>query len=581
MDNKTKLAQLKKFLLDKNLITPEQLSEVEQELQASDQSPENIFVRKNIFSSPEFAKIKGQAFNLESIDLTDVKVPIEILNLLPQKVANNYEMVIFDRQGEAIKVGLVNPGDFKAQEAIEFLAGQAGLDPHYFAISLADYQYIANQYSGFKKEIGSALESAKEKFIEGEKEDTMSGEDITDNIDIIKSAPVAKIVSVIIRHAVEGGASDIHIEPKHHEGSVRYRVDGVLHTTITLPDYLYNSVISRIKVLANLKLDETRKPQDGRIRMKLNGKEIDLRVSVFPMLNAEKVVMRVLDTSAGVPTLAALGFSDRHIKIIEGNITKPHGIFLLTGPTGSGKTTALYSVLNMLNSEGINITTLEDPIEYYIEGINQSQISPEIGFDFSSGLRAILRQDPNIIMVGEIRDNETAELVVHAGLTGHLVFSTLHTNSAWGAIPRLIDMKAEAFLLASTLNILMAQRLVRKICPHCRQEMKLPPVAEKVVTKEIAEIPEQYLKEFNGQYKFYKGAGCSECGNTGYYGRTVVAEILEISNEFKDLISRDFTMEDVRALMKKQNFVTLMQDGIIKVLKGDTTVEEVMRASQS
>lgn len=581
MDNKSKLAQIKNFLLEKNLIKPEQIMEVEKEMEVTTKSLEEIFIAKNIFSAREYAKIKGQAFNMESISLDDITVETEVLNLLPQKVANNYEMVIFERQGNEIKVGLVNPRDFKAQEAIEFLAGQQGLDPKYYAISLIDYANVLRQYSGFKKEIGTALESAREKFSEEEKEEAVRIEEVTDNVDAIKSAPVAKIVSVIIRHAVEGGASDIHIEPKHHEGRVRYRVDGVLHTTITLPDYLYNAVVSRIKVLANLKLDETRKPQDGRIRMNLNGDEIDLRVSVFPMLSAEKVVMRVLDTSAGVPTLTELGFSDYHIKIIDSNIVKPHGIFLLTGPTGSGKTTALYSVLNMLNSEGANITTLEDPIEYYIEGINQSQISPEIGFTFASGLRAVLRQDPNIIMVGEIRDNETAQLVVHAGLTGHLVFSTLHTNSAWGAIPRLIDMKGEAFLLASTLNMLMAQRLVRKVCPNCRQELKLPPSAEKIVMKEIANIPPGYLTEFNGKYKFYKGTGCTDCGNTGYLGRTVIAEILEISSEFKDLIARDFTMDDVRDLMKQQGFVTLMQDGIIKGLKGITTIEEVLRASQS
>lgn len=580
MADKSSLLQMKNFLLQKSLVTPEQFLDVEKELETSSKTLEEVLVAKNILSSAEFTKIKGQAFNMESMDLSDINVEPEILNLLPQKVAKNYEMVIFEKQDDNIKVGMVNPQDFTAQEAIEFLAQQQGLDPQYFAISLADYQNVFRQYSGFKKEIGTALESAREKFSEGGREEEIRTEEIGDNVEVIKSAPVAKIVSVIIRHAVEGGASDVHIEPKHHEGRVRYRVDGVLHTTITLPEYLYSSVVSRIKVLANLKLDETRKPQDGRIRMKLNGKEIDLRVSVFPMLNAEKVVMRVLDTSAGIPNLTELGFSDYHIKIIDANIIKPHGIFLLTGPTGSGKTTALYSVLNMLNSEGVNITTLEDPIEYYIEGINQSQISPEIGFDFASGLRAVLRQDPNVIMVGEIRDNETAELVVHAGLTGHLVFSTLHTNSAWGAIPRLIDMKGEAFLLASTLNILMAQRLVRKICPNCRQEIKLPPSAEKVIMTELQNIPESYLKEFGGKYKFYKGAGCSECGDTGYYGRTVVAEILDITTEFRDLISRDFTMEDVRNLMKEQGFVTLMQDGIIKGLKGVTTAEEVIRASQ-
>ncbi|PJE58473.1 MAG: hypothetical protein COU81_00540 [Candidatus Portnoybacteria bacterium CG10_big_fil_rev_8_21_14_0_10_36_7] len=581
MDNKNKLLRLKKFLLEKSLITPEQLLEVENEIELSDKTPEEVLISKNIFSATEFAKIKGQVFNMESISLTDVKVEPEVLNLLPQKVAKNYEMVIFERADDQIKVGMVNPQDFMAQEAIEFLAGQQGLDPTYFAISLNDYYDIFRQYSGFKKELGTALESAREKFSEGEKTELIGLDETTDNLEVIKSAPVAKIVSVIIRHAVEGGASDIHIEPKHREGRVRYRVDGALHTTITLPDYLYNAVVSRIKVLANLKLDETRKPQDGRIRIKLNGNDIDLRVSVFPMLNAEKVVMRVLDTSAGVPNLTELGFSDYHIKIIENNIARPHGIFLLTGPTGSGKTTALYSVLSMLNAEGTNITTLEDPIEYYIEGINQSQISPENGFTFASGLRALFRQDPNIIMVGEIRDNDTAQLVVHAGLTGHLVFSTLHTNSAWGAIPRLIDMKGEAFLLASTLNLLMAQRLVRKICPKCQQEFKLPSSAEKVVIKEIENIPAEYLKDFGGKYVFYKGAGCEECGQTGYVGRTVIAEILEINREFRDLIARDFTMDEVRDLMKKQGFVTLMQDGIIKGLKGITTIEEIMRASIS
>ncbi|OGY44136.1 MAG: hypothetical protein A3B89_03255 [Candidatus Buchananbacteria bacterium RIFCSPHIGHO2_02_FULL_40_13] len=580
MDNKSKLLQIKNFLLEKNFLTAEQMSEIEKEIETSGQSPEELFVSQGLFTPDDFAKIKGQAFNLESIVLTDIKVEPAVLNLLPPKVAQNYEMVIFDRQNNTIKVGLVNPYDFKAQEAIEFLASQQGLDANYFSISLEDYQNVFRQYSGFKKEIGTALQSAKEKFSLAEKEE-MGMEEIIETTDVIKSAPVAKIVSVIIRHAVEGGASDIHIEPKHNEGRVRYRVDGILHTTITLPNYLYNSVVSRIKVLANLKLDETRKPQDGRIRIKLDNKDVDLRISVFPMLNAEKVAMRVLDTSAGVPNLAGLGFSDYHIKIVENNITRPHGIFLLTGPTGSGKTTTLYSVLNMLNGENVNITTLEDPIEYYIEGINQSQINPEIGFTFASGLRAILRQDPNIVMVGEVRDNETAELVIHAGLTGHLVFSTLHTNSAWGAIPRLIDMKAEPFLIASTLNLLMAQRLVRKICSHCRQEMKLPPLTEKAVMAEIANIPEQYLKNLAGQYRFYKGTGCSECGQTGYYGRTVVAEILEINVQFKDLISSEFTLEEVRVLMKKQGFVTLMQDGLIKALNGLTTIEEVMRASQS
>jgi type IV pilus assembly protein PilB len=357
-------------------------------------------------------------------------------------------------------------------------------------------------------------------------------------------------------------------------------VDGMLHTSITIPNYLHSSIVSRIKVLANLKLDETRIPQDGRIRVNVNGQEIDLRVSVLPMLDAEKVVMRVLDTSAGVPTLEELGFSNYHIEIIKRNITRPFGLFLLTGPTGSGKTTTLYSILNSLTSDEFNITTLEDPIEYYINAINQSQVNPEVGYTFSNGLRAILRQDPNIIMVGEIRDNETAELVVHAALTGHLVFSTLHTNNAWGAIPRMIDMKVEPFLLSSILNLVMAQRLVRKICPACKKEEKLPPKLEAKIAEEIKEIHPDFLKEFGGKMVFYKGAGCANCGNTGYVGRSVIGEILELGNELKDLIARDFTMEEIREQLKKQKFVGLLQDGIIKGLQGITTIEEVMRISQ-
>jgi type IV pilus assembly protein PilB len=583
MDNKNKLLQIKTFLLDKNVLTKAKLKVAEKEVESSGKSLEEVLISQKVISTDEFRTIKGQAYNMETVDLSNVKVPPAVLGLLPQKVATNYEMMIFDRQGDVIKVGLVNPHDFQAQEAVEFLSQQQGFDPKYFVISLSDYRNLLDQYGGMKKEIGTAVESAKEKFDDSGLMHNET-EDVSKKItspDVIKSAPVAKIVSVIIRHAVEGGASDIHVEPKHKEGRVRYRVDGVLHTTITLPDFLYNSVVSRIKVLASLKLDETRKPQDGRIRIKVNDREVDLRVSVFPMLNAEKVVMRVLNTSDGVPTLAELGFNEYHIKIVENNITKPHGIFLLTGPTGSGKTTALYSILNKLNGENTNITTLEDPIEYYIEGINQSQIKPEIDFTFASGLRAILRQDPNIIMVGEIRDNETAELVIHAGLTGHLVFSTLHTNSAWGAIPRLIDMHAEPFLLASTLNLMMAQRLVRKICTHCKEEIKLPPEIEKTIMAEIELIPEETIGRFKGNYKFYHGKGCTDCGDTGYSGRTVAAEILEIGRELKDLISNKFTNEQIRDQMKKQDFVTLVQDGIIKSLDGITTIEEVMRASKS
>lgn len=565
------------YLQQQQLVTAEQLQQLEAKTKNGSKSLEEVIVAEKILTPYRFAEIKGQLASLTVADLSEVVVPAEVLNILPQKVAQNYQMIIFGREGNEIKVGLVNPDNFQAHEAIEFLSQQQGLLVKYFVITLNDFRQVLKQYSGFKKELGTAIEVAQEKFAPKEVELSQQSSDIEE---VVKTAPVAKIVSVIIKHAIDGGASDIHIEPGMNESRVRYRVDGQLHTSLTLPPYLHTAVVSRIKVLANLKIDETRLPQDGRIRIKLDTQEVDLRVSVLPMLTAEKIVMRVLDNSAGVPNLAELGYKQYHTEIIDRNIHKPFGLFLLTGPTGSGKTTTLYSILNMLNGDNANITTLEDPIEYYMTGVNQSQINPEIDYTFAHGLRAILRQDPNIIMVGEIRDAETVELVIHAGLTGHLVFSTLHTNDAWGAIPRLIDMHAEAFLLSSTLNLVMAQRLVRKICPDCRKSVTLPPAVAERIKAEVANIPPEYLQGVGGQQTFYYGKGCSSCANSGYIGRSVVGEILEIGPELKAIIARGFDMEAVTKQLQKQKYITLMQDGLIKALEGITTVEEVLRVAQ-
>jgi type IV pilus assembly protein PilB len=334
--------------------------------------------------------------------------------------------------------------------------------------------------------------------------------------------------------------------------------------------------------MANLKLDETRIPQDGRIRVRIGDKDVDLRISILPLLGDEKVVMRILDVSKKAPTIEDLGFMGNSLKIIKKNIKKTEGMFLMTGPTGSGKSTTLFSILNILNKEGVNISTLEDPVEYYIAGVNQSQVKPEIGFTFASGLRALLRQDPNIIMVGEIRDNETAELAVHAGLTGHFVLSTLHTNDAIGAIPRLVDMGAEPFLLGSTLNTVVAQRLVRKICSFCKAEENLPEQKIKDAEENLNKVPEAYIKEnlpdFNiKNLVFYKGKGCSHCGNTGYSGRLVIAEIIDITDDIKEIIIENKKTLKTEDLVKSQNFITIKQDSIIKVLLGLTTMEEVSR----
>lgn len=572
--------KIKNYLLASHLVDEAKLSDILVKSEKTGKDFQELLVESGLVSAADLLMVKSKLFNLPLANLAETEVPSSVLNILPQKVAENYKMVVFEQDGKKIKVGLVDPGDFLATEAMDFLSKQEGWQPVYYVISISDFRRLIKQYNESNKEIANALESAEEKFSVKEADIRIvdSGESVEERV---KSAPVAKIVSVIIRNAIEGGASDIHIEPGKNESRVRYRVDGNMHTSINIPNYLHNAVVSRIKVLANLKLDETRVPQDGRIRSVIDSHEVDLRVSVLPMLNSEKVVIRVLDTSAGVPTLLQLGFSQHHIGIIERNIRRPFGLFLLTGPTGSGKTTTLYSILNMLKSDESNITTLEDPIEYYVDGVNQSQINSDVGFTFASGLRAILRQDPNIVMVGEIRDNETAELVIHAGLTGHLVFSTLHTNNAWGAIPRLIDMEAEPFLLASTLNLVMAQRLVRKICQDCKEEIELPPALLERVKQAISDVPPGFVKDI-GKLKFYRGRGCPACSNSGYAGRTVIGELLEVGPEIRDIISKEnFSGDVLKNQLKKQGYISLMQDGLLKAIEGSTTIDEVMRVTQN
>ncbi|MBU0540070.1 GspE/PulE family protein, partial [Patescibacteria group bacterium] len=347
--------------------------------------------------------------------------------------------------------------------------------------------------------------------------------------------------------------------------------------------YIHPAVVSRIKVLANMKLDETRIPQDGRITEEINGKKIDFRVSTLPVVDNEKVVMRILDTSLGAPTFEQLGYREEYIALIKEEIKRPFGLFLITGPTGSGKSTTLFSGLNLLNGEGVNISTLEDPVEYYIAGVNQSQIRPDIGYTFATGLRSLLRQDPNVIMVGEIRDKETAELAIHASLTGHLIFSTIHTNDVFGLVPRLIDIGVEPFLLAATLNIGIAQRLARKICPHCKAEQEIAPETLQKLQRELGKIPPKYLKKgFDNSAVpvFYHGKGCARCGGSGYSGRTAVAELFQFTPQAKRSVERGFPIEEVQAEADRQGMLRLRQDVLLKALEGTTTVEEVLRLGQ-
>ncbi|TSC95592.1 MAG: type II secretion system protein E [Parcubacteria group bacterium Athens1014_10] len=570
--------KLLSIFLEEGLLSPDQINELKKESLKTKQSIEDLIKTKKLIKEDELLMAKSKFFNLPTVDLSREIIKKDVLEIIPKELAENYQMIAFGKIGNKLKVAIEDPDNLKAKEAIEFLARSKDLKVEYYLASKEVLSNILQRHEESKKEIEEALSVAEGKA------KVVSRTSLKEKgfEEIIKGAPISKIISVILRDAVEGGASDVHIEPEGEVSRVRYRVDGVLRVVLTLPKYIHSSLISRIKVLANLKLDETRIPQDGRIREIFDNKIIDFRVSTFPLLDNEKAVMRILKTGEAL-TLEELGFWGKGLQVIERNIQRPSGLFLVTGPTGSGKTTSLYSVLNILNKESINIITLEDPIEYYLEGVNQSQVRPEIGFNFASGLRAILRQDPNVVMVGEIRDFETAELAIHAGLTGHIVLSTLHTNDTFGAVPRLIDMKIEPFLIASTLNIIIAQRLVRKICPDCKEEDVLPKGVIKEIYAEIENIPnlEKYLPQKTEKMKFYKGKGCSNCQNRGYQGRIAITEVLDITDEMKEIITNGCKIDEVKKEFKNQEMLSMKQDGIIKAIKGFTSLEEIITATRT
>jgi type IV pilus assembly protein PilB len=580
--------QLLQALQSQQLLTADQAAKIKTTLAKSQENLEGYLLSQKLVGEEKLAEVLASLDNLPYANLTDTEVTKEILSFLPEEIARTYQIICFGREGTILKVGLVTPNP-KAMEAVNFLANDEKLQVQYFLISGTSWQKIFKQYQQIEEEVSSALEvKAKE---EGEELVTVKQESEELSSDDINSAPVSRIVSVIIRHAVEARASDIHIEPFAQESRVRYRIDGILHTSLTLPKSIHKAIIARIKVLAKLKLDETRVPQDGRIRLIINNQEIDFRVSTLPLASNEKVVMRILDISKGAPDLTALGFNKLALRRIAEGIAKTSGIFLVTGPTGSGKTTTLYALLNILNKEGVNISTLEDPIEYEVKGINQSQVRPNIGFSFANGLRSLLRQDPNIIMVGEVRDEETAELSINAALTGHLVLSTLHTNDALGAVFRLLDMKIERFLLSSTLKTVVAQRLARKLCENCKKEVAVTAEVRQEIISELKMAPFNVVKEELAEvstveeapdaYKIYQAVGCARCENTGYLGRVAIAEVIGINEEISAAIDNGDKNMNIDMVKKVEDFLSIKQDGIIKVLQGRTTMEEILRVIES
>lgn len=572
------------FLADNGYITPGvlvQLQTLKNSVPNKAGLPEdvgNILVAAKLMEEEDVAKARAAFLNMPYIDLREMNIPPVALNAVAPEARVFYRMVPFDLQDGVLKVAIADAGNLQALEALEFLGQKQNLQIQLHLASLTSIQTIIGEKKNLSNVVGQALQDIQTGQEQEKKRVSTPQKQVSQ---LIEDAPIIKIVDVILQNAIDANASDIHIEPSDTDLRVRYRIDGVLHNSLSLPRNVLPAIISRIKILANLKIDESRLPQDGRFHVDVGGSSVDLRVSVLPLIYGEKVVMRLLDKSISVPTLEQLGLSGKGLAWVTEHMRKTHGVFLITGPTGSGKSTTLYAILSKLNTIGVNIITLEDPVEYFIEGVNQSQINPDIGLTFASGLRSILRQDPNIIMVGEIRDEETAELAVHAALTGHLVFSTLHTNNSIGAIPRLMNMNIEPFLLEASINLVLAQRLVRKLCENCRGEaVDTPEHVYEQLIKELGDVPKEYLEGLDVKKpKLYKGKGCEKCSNIGYRGRIGIFEVLPMVPELQELIYTKAPVVKIYAAAAKLGMITMKQDGILKALRGQTSLEEVMRVT--
>ena len=569
-------------LVKKGTIDKRRATALEYEIKISGKKTEEIILNQGIISEDSLFELKSKELKILLKKIIPENVPLKILESIPQESAKYYKMIPLDKKDEALEVGMVYPEDLNTQEALKFLARRGRFNYKVFLITPSNFEDLLKQYQTLRKEVTRALEELEVELRTEEAEKQKPLLKPSEFERMAEEAPVTKVVAVILRHAVEGRASDIHIEPAKKELRVRFRFDGILYSSLLLPLKIHPAVIARVKILSNLKIDETRIPQDGRFSIKVGEKNIDFRVSSFPTNLGEKIALRVLDPSEGVKSFEGLGLERRNFEVVKKAVQKPYGLILATGPTGSGKTTTLYAILNLLNKEGVNIITLEDPIEYFVEGINQSQIRPEIGYTFATGLRHVVRQDPDIIMVGEIRDEETAALATHAALTGHIVLSTLHTNNALGVIPRLIDLGVAPFLIPSTLSIALAQRLVRILCRHCKKKVEPNPRVKEVILKAINSLPPIIKKnvQLPKPLMIYEAKGCQKCRSQGYLGRVALFEILENTPQLSEIILKEPSEAKIAEEAVRQGMITMEQDGILKVLEGVTSVEEVLRAAE-
>lgn len=565
------------ILKQDGLLSEEDYGRLQQQSLTTGVAIDKLLEKSPAIKAEELAKAKAKLYNVGYVEMKTLAASPEALAKIPESVAEHYHVLPFayDLKNHELSVAMANPLDL---QSIAFLEAKSGTRVKPF-LALAEelIEEIPRRYAqSLSAEVTQVLKEANDSDL------VKKVVDVERIGEVIREAPIAKIVATVLEFAVKSRASDVHIEPLEDHTRVRYRIDGILQEKLVLPKKTHDAVVSRVKILAELKIDERRIPQDGRFTFKIEDQEVDLRVSTLPTVDGEKIVMRLLRKSSNVPTLAQLGFRGMALKNIEDSIKVPHGIVLITGPTGSGKTTTLYSVLHALNTPKVNIVTLEDPVEYQIDGVNQVQINPKAGLTFATGLRAFLRQDPNIIMVGEIRDNETADLAVQASLTGHLVFATLHTNSAAGALPRLLDMNAEPFLLASSMTCVVAQRVLRQVCTECREAYTPDAATVEELRRVLGPVYETYLQKNAGAVpKLYRGRKCEACGETGYKGRLGIFEVLKISEKVGKLILERSPASEIEKTAVADGMLLMEQDGYVKALDGLTTLEEVMRVAKT
>ena len=586
---------IEKVLQQGGVIDESQLAQLKLLAEHSHTSLYNIVISERVVTPQDLAKLVSKQIGVPFVEIEPKDIPKEVLMKIPEHIARQYNVVLFAQDSDGtLSLAMEDPDDI---QALNFIQKEIGYNLNVF---LATHENILDCLENYRGELDQELDEVISVQQENTQEETQA---VTED-QFAEDSPIAQTVNLLLEYAIKSQASDIHIEPREDFVQVRYRIDGVLKEVNKLPRNVLGALVSRIKILSNLKIDERRVPQDGRFKIRVSGKQYALRVSTLPIADGEKVVMRILDESNQSVTLENLGYWGRSLTVMKEAMAQPNGMILVTGPTGSGKSTSLFSVLSELNTSDVNISTIEDPVEYKIPGVNQVQTNPKAGMTFASGLRALLRQDPNIIMVGEIRDTETANLGVQAALTGHLVFSTLHTNNAATCLPRLLDMDIEPFLIASTVKAVVGQRLVRRLCAFCRQQ-HVPEAAEvKVITDLIAgtgteAIARMHDLETQAADEKIGGdsppstteteithlwranpEGCDECNHTGFKGRIGIYEVLDVSLTIQKLITANATSNDIQTEAIKEGMLTMQTDGLIKALRGITTVEEVLRVTR-